>query len=51
MRIKGLAALAGAVALIAPTAVQAEDAIDIGGKIKIRAYSESPSGGDTTQRL
>ena len=51
MRIAGLAALAGAVALIAPAAVQAENTIDIGGKIKIRAYSESPGGGDTTQRL
>lgn len=51
MRITGLAALAGAVALIAPAAVQAENTFDIGGTIKIRAYSESPSGGDTTQRL
>ena len=43
MRITGLAALAGAVALIAPAAVQAENNFDIGGTIKIRAYSESPS--------
>ena len=51
MKITGLVALAGTVALIAPTAVQAEDAIDIGGKIKVRAYSESPAEGDATQRL
>jgi len=51
MKITGLATLAGAVALIAPAAVQAQDAIDIGGKIKVRAYSESPGGGDATQRL
>ena len=58
MKITGFVALAGAVALIAPAAVQAEDAIDIGGAaidisgtIKVRAYSESPSEGDTTQRL
>lgn len=43
--------MAGAMTLIVPAAVQAEDAIDIGGKIKVRAYSESPSGGDATQRL
>ena len=51
MKITGPAALAGAMTLIVPAAVQAEDAIDIGGKIKVRAYSESPSDGDATQRL
>ena len=51
MKITALVALAGTVALIAPAAVQADGAIDIGGKIKVRAYSESPSGGDATQRL
>ncbi len=51
MKITGPVALAGAMTLIVPAAVQAEDAIDIGGKIKVRAYSESPSGGDATQRL
>ncbi|MDE0048803.1 MAG: hypothetical protein OXO52_03390 [Rhodospirillales bacterium] len=48
MKISGLAALAGAAALIAPAAVQEEDAIDTGGKIKIRALSESPAEGDAT---
>ena len=51
MKITGLVVLAGAVALVAPAAVQAEGAIDIGGKIKVRAYSESPAEGDATQRL
>ena len=51
MKITGLAALAGVVALIAPAAVQAAGAIDIGGTIKVRAYSESPAEGDARQRL
>lgn len=51
MKITGFVALTGAVALIAPAAVQAEDAIGIGGTIKVRAYSESPAEGDATQRL
>ena len=48
MKITGLAALAGAVALIAPAAAQEEDAIDTGGKIEIGALSERPAEGDAT---